>query len=402
MNEQIFEFEEEYRKEKPIASYDLGLQEVPLDAISGTVGRYRDFDRGFGGGFHQCDRRASRIAEILSQKKELPPLELYKLKDKYFILDGHHRVLVARRMGIKSLKARVVEFLPPKNSMENILARERSEFELLTGLKDISLTEISQYEKLLNQIREHKYYLSEKLGRETSFRESASDWFDTVYGPIARRISEEEVHKDFPGREIADLYVYISDHKWMASQRRGYDIGFATALEEFLKVTGNKSIKAIIADFFATFWKGSGPLREEFEEQTGLSNIDLSDDALYPRLLKEIEEHKNNLAGTCPEGVPLKEVAFHWRFEVFEPIKKILEEERYIEGFPRKTSADLYLILSELKWLESEKKGHDIGIEGAFEELKKKKEGTRGSLRATIKKLLSRLKSLDFETHGER
>lgn len=392
MREHIYIFDEEYNKERPVASYDVGIMEVPLEKIVGSVGRYRDFDRSFNILRLDLDERGSKIAEAFKTKRELPPIELYKLKEKYFILDGHHRVLIARRMGIKILKARVIEYLPPKNSIENIIARERSEFELMTGLKGIVLTEISQYEKLMNQIREHKYYMSERVGREVTYKEAAMDWYETIYRPIAARISQEGIHKEFPGREIADLYVYISDHKWMESQRRGYDIGFATALREFHETKCDRTFKDIVRDFFTTLWKTSHQ-KKEFEELTGLRNIDLSDDKSYPLLLKQIEEHKYYLSQKSGKEVSLKEASFKWLHDVFNPIRRILEEERYTGGFPRKTSADLYLMLSELKWIESEKRGFDIGFEGAFKELRKKKEEMRGKLREKIKRLLRKLQA---------
>jgi hypothetical protein len=391
MDDNLIPFEKEYEKEKPVGSYELGIVEVEIAHIVGTVGRYRDFDHGFIISSAASSKRLHKIRKALEKNIELPPLELYKIKDHYFILDGHHRVIAARRMGIRSMRARVIEYLPPRNSLENILAREKSDFELKTGITTISLTELSQYEKLINQIREHRHYLIEKNGEELSFKDAAADWHQNIYMPIVERIEEEGIVGDYPERTIADLYVYISDHKWMESQRKGYDIGFAAALEQFHQKLPGHSLKELIGDLFHTF-AAAAPRRKVFEGRTGLKDINLSSDHSYSTLLRQIKEHKYFLSQKVGREVALAEAALHWRFEVFEPVKRILEEERFAGGFPRKTSADLYLLLTELKWLESEKRGYDIGFSGALEEMRKKRHDGAG-FRETIQELLRRLKA---------
>ena len=53
---------------------------------------------------------ASRQA--FHQIKDLPPVSLYKIGDAYFVLDGHHRVSVARYHDVPTLEALVTEFRP--------------------------------------------------------------------------------------------------------------------------------------------------------------------------------------------------------------------------------------------------------------------------------------------------
>jgi hypothetical protein len=44
----------------------------------------------------------------------LPPVSLYKLGDAYFVLDGNHRVSVARYHGVPAVEADVTEFWPAR------------------------------------------------------------------------------------------------------------------------------------------------------------------------------------------------------------------------------------------------------------------------------------------------
>jgi hypothetical protein len=42
----------------------------------------------------------------------LPPVELYEMGDAYFVVDGHHRVSVARYHQVPTLEAAVAKFYP--------------------------------------------------------------------------------------------------------------------------------------------------------------------------------------------------------------------------------------------------------------------------------------------------
>jgi hypothetical protein len=83
-----------------------GLQEVPLDEIVGSVGRYRDFTRTF---LPRSNDLRERWATVEDRVKEggLPPVELYQVGDAYFVRDGNHRVSVARVQGAPSIEAYV-------------------------------------------------------------------------------------------------------------------------------------------------------------------------------------------------------------------------------------------------------------------------------------------------------
>jgi hypothetical protein len=88
---------------------DLGVQIVPVNRIVGTVGRGRDFDRGFRPRREDMRERWMRIQRLFERQGQFPVLELYKLGDLYFVVDGHHRVSVARANHVSYVDARVVE-----------------------------------------------------------------------------------------------------------------------------------------------------------------------------------------------------------------------------------------------------------------------------------------------------
>jgi hypothetical protein len=81
---------------------DATLQEIPLDKIVGSVGRYRDFNRAFLPRAQIDPGRWIRI-ERLHDQVALPPIDVFQVGDVYFVQDGNHRVSVARARKQKTI-----------------------------------------------------------------------------------------------------------------------------------------------------------------------------------------------------------------------------------------------------------------------------------------------------------
>ncbi len=90
----------------------LGTMVVEVDRIVGSVGRRRDFDRFFMPSRASVGERWKRIDRAFHRAEDLPPVELYKIGDAYFVVDGHHRVSVARCHRVETLEAKVTDFQP--------------------------------------------------------------------------------------------------------------------------------------------------------------------------------------------------------------------------------------------------------------------------------------------------
>jgi hypothetical protein len=91
-----------------------GIRVVDTDKIVGSVGRSRDFDRRFSPLRASTGERWKRVDVAFHRGEDLPPVTLYKLDGAYFVLDGNHRVSVARFHGLQTVEAEVTEFLPPR------------------------------------------------------------------------------------------------------------------------------------------------------------------------------------------------------------------------------------------------------------------------------------------------
>ena len=73
-----------------------GLQEIELDKIVGSLGRYRDFTRTFLPRNDKTQDRWRRVDAVAHDLGGFPPIEVYQVGDVYFVRDGNHRVSVSR------------------------------------------------------------------------------------------------------------------------------------------------------------------------------------------------------------------------------------------------------------------------------------------------------------------
>jgi DNA-binding Lrp family transcriptional regulator len=225
--EGVKSFSEKRSAEEAVERSDLGLKPVPVHKIVGSVGKYREFDSRFRLKEDHEPFRLKRIKEAMLSGKSLQPVELYKIKEEYYVLDGNHRVAAANEFGWKEIEAHVTEYLPSKKTLQNILYREKADFEKKTGLTDlILLTEVGQFHHLLEQITQHQHSLEEVTRASVSLESAAEDWYKTIYRPLVSIIKHSGLAKAFQRRTLADLYTYISFHHWQKGRKkRKYGIG---------------------------------------------------------------------------------------------------------------------------------------------------------------------------------
>jgi DNA-binding Lrp family transcriptional regulator/uncharacterized ParB-like nuclease family protein len=205
---------------------DRGIRSVDLARIAGSIGRYQDFDSYFQLKGHMPVDRLKRIKEAMRLGKPLEPIKLYQIKDAYYVLDGNHRVAAAKELGHDEILARVVELTPSKDTRENLLYCERADFLDRTELTvDIELSEVGQYDRLIEQITQHQKHLQQTAKEEVSFANAARDWHGTIYRPLCDIILRGSLIDSFPKRTISDLYAYITYHQWSSFRQRLHDIG---------------------------------------------------------------------------------------------------------------------------------------------------------------------------------
>lgn len=232
----------------------LGHQTIPLDHIVGSEGRYSDFDRRFLPRNDALRGRWSSVDAAVIQSIELPPIDVYKIGDIYFVRDGNHRVSVARQQGAAFIDAYVTELtvdvpLEADLSVRDLMLKEEySDFLEWTNLailrpnQLIEFTEPGGYLELVRHINGHRYYMGLERKGPVDRDTAVADWYDNVYMPIVSVIREQNVLRAFPNRTEADLYRWIMDHRWYTRERTGSDPGPANATSDYVAQFGRKHI----------------------------------------------------------------------------------------------------------------------------------------------------------------
>ena len=226
----------------------LGMREVPVSQIVGSVGRHRDFDRAFLPSKPDLGTRWRRIDEIMHRAEELPPVSLYKIGDVYFVQDGNHRVSVARQRGVEMMDAEVIELrsrvplgsaLTARDLLHKLEHRhllERLPFDRVLPEIKVQFSDVSDYRKLATYVEAHGFRLSQLWRRYVSPEEVLRDWYEYGYRPIAEMIREERILDAFPDRTELDLYLWIVYHRErLALEARDEKVSPQAAKDDILR-----------------------------------------------------------------------------------------------------------------------------------------------------------------------
>ena len=128
-----------------------------------------------------------------------------------------------------------------------ILQQERQEFEARTNLNElrpesqINLTVPGLYNKLLEHIDVHRWYLGEVQGQEVPVGEAVSSWYDNIYLPLVGFIQEQDTLGKFPGRTETDLYLWVLEYQRYLERTFEGDVPVEVAIEYFTEGKGKES-----------------------------------------------------------------------------------------------------------------------------------------------------------------
>ncbi|HEY9528652.1 MAG TPA: hypothetical protein VIR02_16300 [Anaerolineales bacterium] len=202
-----------------------GVQTVLVDQIAGSLNRYHEFDRVFLPASDKLAPRWQSVNRAFYQDISLPPVVLYKVGQVYFVVDGHHRVSVAREQGQLYIEAEVRECatrvnLTPNIRMEDLVILgtkvnflERTSLDSLRPDSNIKVTIPDGFDRMLEHIAVHRYFMGLDWKRDISEEEAVTHWYDTVYMPVVQVIRDTNILKEFPGKTEGDLYLWVLDHQ---------------------------------------------------------------------------------------------------------------------------------------------------------------------------------------------
>jgi hypothetical protein len=221
-------FDVEARKAGISARIPLGLRTIRVKRIVGSAGKAEKLDENFrpiGPGPAAANFRAVR--NRMAQGEVLPPITVYQIGTRYFVIDGHTRVAAAKDLGIEFLDADVTDCLPRKEGNVNLTYYARKEFERATGLEGVRLTAPWRYHLLQHHVEGYRLYLERSLGRDVSLPETAKIWYRSQYLPTLLEIRRRKLASSTGGRTSGDVYTDILK-RWAEEE------GLAVSLREML------------------------------------------------------------------------------------------------------------------------------------------------------------------------
>ncbi len=105
-------FGEDLNYNGPFKYIDQGVYNVPLNQVVGSVGKCSAFNFEFKPRSHVPPDRLINIKKAIRNGKSLPPVNLYKVGNEFYVMDGNHRVAAAKGLGHRKILAKVIELIP--------------------------------------------------------------------------------------------------------------------------------------------------------------------------------------------------------------------------------------------------------------------------------------------------
>jgi hypothetical protein len=226
----ILPYEEVIKALGFVSERSIGLQVVPLDAIVGTIDRQRDFDRQFRPTSRRMRSRWEQIAAAMRRGESLPPVDLLKVGEIYFVRDGHHRVSVASALGLGDIDAYVTDVITRVDASIAIKftdlpvkSHERVFFERVPlppeAHGEISVADPWDYATLAEGIEAWGFRAMQEHGELFDRVQTAQLWLEHEYRPVVSMLREAGLIRDSTETEAymriaAERYRLLRTHAW--------------------------------------------------------------------------------------------------------------------------------------------------------------------------------------------
>ena len=262
---ELLPLDEARRRLRVVGQTYLGVREIPVDRIVGSLDRTADFDRGFRPrrGFSR-ERLASLRGAFPDGR--MPPIEVQELGGAYFVADGHHRVALARERDADFIDAEVTRLqtnyeVGPDVDVRQLVHTEQQRLFLdesgLGRARPDAVIEFSRpggYPELLELVKAHGYDLARRRGALPAPEEVAADWHDTVYAPAVAALRREALPETYAYKTDTDLFL------WVYQRRRALRVGDSAS--DFADAARDARAQRVSRRFRRAFLREKGvPLR---------------------------------------------------------------------------------------------------------------------------------------------
>jgi hypothetical protein len=208
----------------------LGLRTIRLDTIVGTVDSSRDFDRRFRPTSGRVRERWERLALAQRRGEPIPPIEVYRVGDMHFVIDGHHRVSIAIATGATTIEAYVTEVLTQISptgirGRRDLLVRS---YERIfharvplpaADMAKITVTDPWSYAELGEAVEAWGFRYMQDKGKFLDRAAVARRWYTDEYVPVVRMMRAADLigsrtEAEAYMRVAAERYRLIMTHDW--------------------------------------------------------------------------------------------------------------------------------------------------------------------------------------------
>ncbi|CAM3773931.1 chromosome partitioning protein ParB [Tsukamurella ocularis] len=213
-----------------VSERPLGLQVVPVAQIVGSVDRTRDFDRYFRPRSPALRARWQRLAAAQRRGEAMPPVELKKVGDLYFVVDGHHRVSIAFARGFSTVDADVTEVVTRIGSggiavRSDLLLKDHRRLFLervpLEGAarERIRFTNAWDYSVLAESVEAWGFRLIQEAGEYLSRAVVAGRWYEEEFAPVIEMARAAGIMQSSTDAEVylfvaCERYRLVRKHVW--------------------------------------------------------------------------------------------------------------------------------------------------------------------------------------------
>jgi hypothetical protein len=229
----LIPFQEASRRLQVSGQAYVGIREIPVGRIVGSVNRSGDFDRA---GKPRRRLSRSRLESLRAAFRDggMPAIKVFELGGAYFIEDGHHRVVLAREIGADFIDAEITRLqtnyeVGPDVDIAQLVHTEQQRLLLEeSGLARarpeavIEFTLLDGYTQLRDIINAHGYELARRRGTLPAPEEVAGDWYDTMYLPGLEAVRRAGLYERFASWNSTDADLWLCVYQLMRDLR-GYD-----------------------------------------------------------------------------------------------------------------------------------------------------------------------------------
>jgi nucleotide-binding universal stress UspA family protein len=290
-------FEEVRSQLHPIPSGIQKVENIPLDAIIGSVGRYSDYTRSYWPVADEDEQRWAKVKMAVNDMVGVPPIEVYQIGDAFFVRDGNHRVSVFREMGATHIQAHVIQLatkvpLSPDDDIDDIIIKaeylkflEITQLDKLRPEARIELSVPGAYNDIQEHIQVYQHYLSREQNREVPLSEAVTEWYDNYYLVVINAINRLGIRRDFPGHTDGDIYMRVWRHRGSLLEKTKIAVSVDWATRDLVEQKGQSPEKILARLFKHLVPKGltSGPPAGSWRER--IATIEKQRERLFGYIL---------------------------------------------------------------------------------------------------------------------